>query len=190
MKRICVYCGSNTGAQPEYLESAKALGTLLAQGNIDVVYGGAEVGLMGAVASAALAEGGNVIGIIPKSFADKVCHTKLSELQIVPTMHDRKTRMFDLSDAFITLPGGIGTLEETFEILTWAQIGFHSKPCGLLNINGYFDSIIEFLDHSLRQQFVRQEHRDMVLVDNNPQGLLHQFENYQAPTIRKWIEKN
>lgn len=190
MKRICVYCGSNPGSRPEYVHSAKALGRLLAQRNIEVVYGGAEVGLMGAVASATLAEGGKVIGIIPESFADKVCHTQLSNLEVVPTMHDRKTRMFELSDAFIALPGGIGTLEETFEIMTWSQLGFHSKPCGLLNISGYFDGIINFLDHSVNQQFVRREHRDMVLVDTQPQGLLHQFENYQAPVISKWIERN
>ena len=190
MKSICVYCGSNSGSRPEYLESAASLGKLLAKSGIVIIYGGAGVGLMGAVASAAIDNGGKVIGVIPESFADKVAHNRLSELQVVPTMHERKSRMFDLSDGFIALPGGIGTMEEAFEIFTWAQLGFHEKPCGLLNICGYFDSMLEFLDHSVSQQFLKKEHREMVIVDKCSEGLLKQFESYKAQKIQKWIDMN
>lgn len=189
MKRICVYCGSNSGALTEYLESATYLGRCLAERGIGIVYGGAEVGLMGAVAVAALNRGGEVIGVIPQLFAEKVKHNKLSQLHIVPTMHDRKKKMFDLSDGFVALPGGIGTIEEVFEILAWSQLGYHEKPCGILNVSGYFDSIIAFLDHSVRQQFLKKEHRAMIMVDNHPDGLLEQFESYKAPKP-KWININ
>lgn len=190
MKRICVYCGSNPGSRPEYLAAATELGKLLAVMDVEIVYGGAEVGLMGAVATAAIHHGGKVTGVIPEYFADKVAQNNLSELHVVPTMHDRKTKMFDLSDGFIALPGGMGTIEEAFEVLTWAQLGFHEKPCGMLNICGYFDSILDFLDHSVSQQFVRPAHRDMVLVDHHPEGLLMQFESYKAPRIQKWMHAN
>lgn len=190
MKRICVYCGSNPGSRPEYLASATELGELLAEKDIEIVYGGAEVGLMGAVASAAINHGGKVTGVIPETFAGKIAHDHLSELHVVPTMHARKTKMFDLSDGFIALPGGLGTLEEAFEIFTWAQLGFHEKPCGLLNVCGYFDRILEFLDHSVSQQFVKRAHREMVLVDHHSEGLLMQFDSYQAPRIQKWMNAN
>ena len=145
---------------------------------------------MGAVAAAALNKGGEVIGVIPELFAEKVKHNKLSQLHIVPTMHDRKKKMFDLSDGFVALPGGIGTIEEVFEILAWSQLGYHVKPCGILNISGYFNNIIDFLNHSVRQQFLKKEHRDMVMVDSDPDGLLKQFEKYKAPTEPKWININ
>lgn len=190
MKRICVYCGSNAGSRPEYLETAAYLGQCLADKGIGIVYGGAEVGLMGAVASSALDKGGEVIGVIPELFAERVKHNKLSRLHVVPTMHDRKKRMFDLSDGFMALPGGIGTIEEVFEILTWAQLGYHQKPCGILNVCGYFDRIIEFLEHSVSQMFLKKTHREMIMVDENPEGLLKQFECYKPPTEPKWINAN
>ena len=190
MKRICVYCGSNSGSRSEYFETATYLGQCLAERGIGIVYGGAEVGLMGAVASSALNRGGEVIGVIPELFAEKVKHHKLSQLHVVPTMHDRKMKMFDLSDGFIALPGGIGTIEEVFEILAWAQLGCHDKPCGILNICGYFDSIIEFLEHSVSQQFLKKAHREMIMFDENPNGLLEQFKSYKAPTEPKWIRMN
>ena len=189
MKSICVNCGSNTGTCPEYMDTAIELGKYLAQNNINLVYGGAEVGLMGAVASSAMENGGKVTGVIPESFADKVANNKLSELIVVSTMHERKTKMFDLSDGFIALPGGMGTLEEMFEILTWAQLGFHSKPCGLLNVCGYYSSILEFLDNAVNNQFVRQEHRDMLLVDTEVENLIAKFNSYEAPVIEKWINR-
>lgn len=190
MKRICVNCGSNPGTRPEYMESAKQLGESLAKQKIELVYGGADVGLMGEVATASMKNGGNVIGVIPKSFADKVAHNDLSELHIVDSMHERKSKMFELSDGFIALPGGMGTMEEVFEIMTWAQLGFHEKPCGLLNICGYFDKLLEFLDYAVTQRFVRQEHRNMLLVENNITKLLVQFENYEVPKVEKWMDRN
>lgn len=190
MKRICVYCGSSAGSRPEYLEIATRLGHCLAERGIAVVYGGAEVGLMGAVASSALNNGGEVIGVIPELFAEKVKHNKLSQLHVVPTMHDRKKKMFDLSDGFIALPGGIGTIEEVFEILAWAQLGYHEKPCGILNVCGYYNGIIDFLEHSVKQRFIKKVHREMIMFDENPKRLLEQFENYKAPAEPKWIKMN
>jgi uncharacterized protein (TIGR00730 family) len=190
MKRICVYCGSSSGSRSEYLKTATFLGQCLADRGIGIVYGGAEVGLMGAVASSAIERGGEVIGVIPELFAEKVKHNKLSQLHIVPTMHDRKKKMFDLSDGFIALPGGIGTIEEVFEILTWAQLGYHEKPCGILNVCGYFDSIIEFLEHSVNQHFLKQAHREMIMFDENANSMLEQFESYKAPAEPKWMKMN
>ncbi len=190
MKTLCVYCGSNSGSRPEYLEAATRLGQCLAERKIAIVYGGAEVGLMGAVASSALNNGGDVIGVIPELFAERVKHNKLSQLHIVPTMHDRKKKMFDLSDGFIALPGGIGTIEEIFEILAWAQLGYHEKPCGILNICGYFDGIINFLEHSVNQQFLKRAHREMIMIDEKPDDLLIQFEAYKAPKEPKWMNMN
>ncbi len=189
IERICVYCGSSPGAQPAYIEMAATLGAVLGERRIDVVYGGANVGLMGAVADAALLHGGKVIGVIPKSFADKVAHTDITELHIVETMHERKTRMFELADAFIALPGGMGTIEELFEALTWAQLGFHGKPCGLLNICGYFDKLLGFLDDAVMQLFIKPVHREMLLMADTPDALLAMFEHYRAPHVEKWIEQ-
>jgi uncharacterized protein (TIGR00730 family) len=189
IKNICVNCGSNTGTRPEYLKAAVDLGRYMAENHIGLVYGGAGVGLMGAVASSAMEKGGNVIGVIPESFADRVGHENLTELHIVSTMHERKTLMFDLSDGFIALPGGMGTIEEVFEILTWAQLGFHTKPCGLLNICGYYDNILAFLDNAVEQQFVRQEHKDMLLVDVDPESLINRFKSYDVIPVEKWIKK-
>ncbi len=190
MKRICVNCGSNSGVRPEYVEAATKLGELLSEKGIELVYGGAGVGLMGAVASAVMKSGGTVIGVIPESIADKVGNNNLTELLIVPTMHERKKIMFDLSDGFIALPGGMGTIEEVFEILAWAQLGLHGKPCGMINICGYYDKLLEFLDYSVTQLFVKRQHRDMVLVSRDPGVLLRQFERYKAPIIEKWTNRN
>jgi len=188
MRRICVDCGSSVGARPEYRQAAQQLGRILAEHAIDLVYGGAGIGLMGAIADAVLAHGGKVIGIVPRFFAGKLAHPGLSELHVVSTMHERKQMMFDVSDAFIALPGGLGTLEEILELLTWAQIGHHEKPCGFLNVCGYYDPLIAFFDHAVSQRFVRSEHRDMILVDTSPSGLIDQFFSYTAPRVDKWLD--
>jgi uncharacterized protein (TIGR00730 family) len=190
MNRICVFCGSSPGARPEYLQAAAQLGQALASKSIGLVYGGAKVGAMGQIANAALASGGEVIGVIPEQLVEKeVAFTDLANLHVVGSMHERKALMVELSDGFIALPGGFGTFEEFFEVLTWAQLGLHRKPCGFLNVCGYFDQLIAFLDHAVDQQFLRTEYRAMVLVDEDPEGLLAQFAAYQPPAIDKaaWI---
>jgi uncharacterized protein (TIGR00730 family) len=190
MKRLCVYCGSNPGSQPDYTEAAKHLARALVEKNIEVVYGGASVGIMGVLANAILAEGGHVIGIIPQTLVDKeVAHPGLSELRVVKSMHERKTLMAELSDGFIALPGGLGTLEELFEVLTWALLGLHQKPCGLLNIRGYYRSLIDFLDHAVSEKFIRGAHRAMLLVEEQPERLLERFERYKAPSVAQWVDR-
>jgi len=189
LQRVCINCGSSPGLLPAYMENASLLGRHLAEQKIEVVFGGADVGLMGAVADAALACGGRVIGVIPESIAAKVGHRGLTELHVVASMHERKQMMFDLSDAFVGLPGGIGTLEEVLEVLTWAQLGFHGKPCGLLNVAGYFDHLLRFLDRSTEHRFVRPEHRSMLLVANEPTALLNQFREYAPSIVEKWIDR-
>ncbi|HVN53759.1 MAG TPA: TIGR00730 family Rossman fold protein [Anaerolineaceae bacterium] len=190
LKRICVFCGSSPGANSEYLEVARQLGETLARRNLTLVYGGAKVGLMGQVARAALAAGGQVIGVIPRSLLDmEVAYTDVGTLHVVGSMHERKSMMADLSDSFIALPGGLGTIEEFFEVLTWAQLGFHQKPCGLLNIGGYYDHLLKFLDVAVREEFIDQAHREMVLVDTTAAGLLDQFARYAPPKSSKaaWV---
>jgi uncharacterized protein (TIGR00730 family) len=188
IKRICVYCGSSPGKNPAYLIAAKQLAKELCERDIGLVYGGATVGVMGAIADAVLEAGGEAIGVIPKSLAVKeLAHENLSELHVVASMHDRKAMMAELSDGFVALPGGWGTLEEIFEILTWAQLGFHDKPCGLLNIDGYYDGLIGFLENSFEQQFVNELCRPMLMTAREPKVLLDQFTNYQAPKVRKWM---
>ena len=188
---ICIYCGSSSGRHETYDSAASALAETLVSRNIKLVYGGADIGLMGVVANQVLKLGGEVIGVIPKALALKeVAHKHLTQLHITESMHERKMMMAELSDGFIALPGGIGTLEELFEIWTWAQLGFHNKPCGLLNINGYYDSLIGFLDHVLAEQFVKKEHRALLLVETNPNALLDRYSNYQAPIIRHWDNKD
>jgi uncharacterized protein (TIGR00730 family) len=190
MKRICVFCGSSPGAGLEYVEAARRLGHTLAGKGIGLVYGGAKVGTMGQLANAALEAGGEVIGVIPEQLVKKeVAFTELENLHVVGSMHERKARMVELSDGFIALPGGLGTFEEFFEALTWAQLSIHHKPCGFLNVCGYYDQLIAFLDHAVEQQFVKSEYRDMVLVDEEPDGLLQKFATYQPPKIDKaaWI---
>lgn len=188
MKRICVFAGSSIGRQPEYATVAQELGRVLADRGLDLVYGGARVGLMGAVADAVLAARGTVIGVIPAALVEKeVAHQGLTELRVVESMHQRKAAMSELADGFIALPGGWGTLEELFEMLTWAQLGLHEKPCGVLNVHGYFDGLLSFLDHSVDQQFVRSEYRSMVSVSHSPAALLDMLARYQPPDVQKWI---
>ena len=171
--RICVFCGSQMGASPRYREAARDFGTLLAGRGLGLVYGGGDVGLMGVLADAVLAAGGHAWGVIPRSLADReVAHAGLTELEIVTSMHERKARMADLADAFVALPGGLGTLDELFEIWTWAQLGIHAKPIGLLNVLGYFDPLLAFLDRTVEEGFVRPEHRATAAVDDDPARLL------------------
>lgn len=186
MKRICVNCGSNVGANPDYMAMAEKLGKTLVEHKLDLVYGGADVGLMGGVANAVIAGGGSVIGIIPKSFANKVSHQGLSELHIVNSMHERKKMMFELSDGVIALPGGFGTLEEVTEILTWSQLGLNDKPCGLINVNGYYDKLLSFFDHAVHEGFIKSAHKDMLLVEETPKKLLEMFYSYKTPILEKW----
>jgi len=188
IRRLAVFCGSNPGARPEYVEGARAFGRLLCQRGIGVVYGGSSVGLMAAIAEAVLDELGDIIGVIPKMLVEReVAHRALSDLRIVGSMHERKALMAELSDGFVALPGGIGTLEEFFEIWTWAQLGVHEKPCGLLNIAGYFDPLLEFLDRAVEEKFVRDVHRSMVIVESDAAALLDRFESYEAPKVVKWV---
>jgi len=184
MKRICVFCGSSLGAKPEYSKAAQELGYLMAQKGIGLVYGGASVGIMGEVANAVLKEGGEAIGVIPGFMVEKeLAHKKLSDLRVVNSMHERKALMAELSDGFIALPGGFGTFEEFFEVLTWGQLSIHTKPCGLLNICNYYDKLIEFIDYSVKEQFVKVDCRALVLAGNEPKDLLEKMQSYQAPKI-------
>lgn len=190
MKRICVYCGSRPGSQPDYAEAAENLARALVKRNIEVVYGGASVGTMGVLANTVLAEGGHVIGIIPQSIvAREVVHRGLTDLRVVASMHERKALMAELSDGFIALPGGLGTLDEVVEILTWGQLGLHQKPCGLLNIRDFYRSLIAFLDHAVAERFITDVHRAMILVAEEPERLLERFEHYRAPTGVKGIDR-
>jgi uncharacterized protein (TIGR00730 family) len=189
MKRICVFAGSSSGSQSDYLAAARELGHTLARRELSLVYGGARVGLMGALADAVLAAGGHVTGVIPEALvAKEVAHTGLSDLRVVGSMHERKALMAQLADGFVALPGGWGTLEELFEVLTWAQLGLHRKPCGLLNVRGFFDGLLSFIDHSIEERFVKREYRSMVIVSNSPESLLEQFDRYRPPDVVKWIE--
>jgi uncharacterized protein (TIGR00730 family) len=188
--RVCVFAGSSAGANPDYRHTAHELGRALGKRRIGVVYGGACVGLMGVVADAALAAGGEVIGVIPSALVDKeIAHRGLTELRVVSSMHERKAMMADLSDAFLALPGGWGTLEEFFEVLTWGQLGLHHKPCGLLNVHGYFDRLLSFLDHTVEQGFVKREYRSMIAVADSPGALLDMLASYRPPQVEKWIDR-
>ncbi len=190
MKTICVYCGSNPGILPEYLSEARNLGKLLAERKIGLVYGGSNVGIMGALADAVLADGGEVTGVIPNFLIDKeVAHHGLDDLRVVDSMHERKMLMAELADAFIAMPGGLGTLEEMFEALTWAQLGLHRKPCGLLNVAGFFDHLVRFLDHAVTQRFISGVHRSMLVVQDNPAAILDELQTRQVPQVEKWLDK-
>jgi uncharacterized protein (TIGR00730 family) len=189
MKQICVFAGSSVGSEVVYRSAAEELGRTLAERGLGLVYGGARVGLMGVVADAALASGGDVTGVIPSALvAKEVAHNGLADLRVVASMHERKAVMAELADAFIALPGGWGTLDELFEILTWGQLGLHRKPCGVLNVNGYFDGLLAFVEHSIEHGFVRREHGPMILVASSPGALLDTFATYEAPVLEKWVE--
>jgi uncharacterized protein (TIGR00730 family) len=188
MRRLCVFCGSSAGVRPGYLAAAQAVGRLLAERGIELVYGGGRVGLMGACADAALAAGGRVQGVMPEGLlAREVGHEGLTELHVVRTMHERKALMADLSDGFVTLPGGFGTLEEFCEVVTWSQLGIHPKPCGLLNVEGYYDPLLALFDHATAEGFVRSGHRGLVLEDADPARLLERMAAFRPPPTEKWI---
>lgn len=186
-----MYCGSSNGASDIYMEKAKELGRELAKRNIMLIYGGSSIGLMGAVADSVLSGGGKAIGVMP-SILDKreISHKNLSELIVVDTMHERKAKMVELADGFITLPGGAGTMEEFFEVFTWTQIGLHKKPIGILNINHYYDPLIALLNHMNKEKFLQDQYRSIALMDEEPFGLLDKFGDYEAPPVKTYeIEK-
>jgi uncharacterized protein (TIGR00730 family) len=189
MRRVCVFCGSSPGSNGRYLEIAREVGRTLARRGLGLVYGGGSVGLMGAVATSALEAGGEVDGVIPRALeARELAHGGLTRLHRVASMHERKAKMNELSDAFVALPGGMGTLEELSEILTWAQLGLHAKPCGLLDVEGYYRPLVAYFDHAVAEGFLRPEHRQLVLVDGDVESLLGAFERYEPPPVRRWID--
>jgi uncharacterized protein (TIGR00730 family) len=191
LKRTCVFCGSSVGANPRYAEVAAQVGRELAARRIGLVYGGGNIGLMGVLADAALAAGGEVIGVIPESLiAREVGHSGLRDLRVVKTMHERKALMAELSDGFVALPGGFGTFEEFFEVLTWSQLGLHPKPCGVLNVAGFFDPLLQLIDHAVAEHFVRAAHRELVLVETSLERLLRRMEAFRPPLIEKWIDRD
>ena len=184
MQRLCVFCGSSVGVNPAYAEAAIALGRLLVARGSSLVYGGGHVGLMGVLADAVLGAGGEVIGVIPHALHEReIAHSGLTKLHVVDSMHERKAMMAAMSDAFIAMPGGFGTYEEFFEAVTWTQLGVHKKPCGLLNVAGFYDPVVEFLDQLAADGFMRREHRDMLLVDDDPARLLAGFDAYDPPVV-------
>lgn len=188
---LCVYCGSSSGRRSDYAQAADLLAQTLVSRNIRLIYGGASIGIMGRVADQVLQLGGEVIGVIPEALAHKeIIHPNLTELYITQSMHERKMQMAELADGFIALPGGIGTLEELFEIWTWAQLGFHQKPCGLLNIAGYYDALLQFLDHVATEQFVKFQDRQLLIVEAEPMALLDRYAQYQPPPVKSWLNKD
>jgi uncharacterized protein (TIGR00730 family) len=191
VRRVCVFCGSATGGRPAYRRAAARLGEALARRGLGLVYGGGSIGLMGVVADAALAAGGEVVGVIPRSLARKeIAHAGLTRLHVVPSMHARKAMMADLAGAFVAMPGGMGTLEELTEVLTWAQLGLHAKPCALLDVAGYWRPLIRLFDHAVEERFLRPEHRRLLLVERSPERLLDRLGRWRPPPhVRKWIDR-
>jgi uncharacterized protein (TIGR00730 family) len=192
MRRICVFCGSSRGARPGYAEAAAGLGRLLVAEGIGVVYGGGAVGLMGVLADAVLAEDGEIIGVIPQALVDReIGHPGVADMRVVGSMHERKALMADLSDAFVALPGGLGTLEELFEVYTWAQLGLHSKPCGLLDVEDYYAGIAGFLAHAVEERFLPEQHRALLMVEREPRALLDRVRGYEPSAVQpKWIDRD
>jgi uncharacterized protein (TIGR00730 family) len=191
VKRVCVFCGSNRGSREAYAGAAERMGCALARRGIGLVYGGGNVGLMGVLADAALAEGGEVIGVIPEALvARELAHAGLTELRVVRSMHERKALMADLADAFVAAPGGFGTFEEFCEALTWAQLGLHRKPCGLLNVEGYYDPLLALFNHGVAEGFIRPEHRALVFEERDPERLLDLLARWQPPALDKWIDRD
>jgi uncharacterized protein (TIGR00730 family) len=189
VRRVCVYAGSNPGSHPAYAEGARALATLLAEREIGLVYGGGRVGLMGVLADTVLAAGGEAIGVMPQSLIDReIGHPGLTELRVVDSMHERKALMAELSDAFVAVPGGIGTLEELIEVYTWSQLGIHVKACGVLNVRGYYDHLAALLDHAVSEGFLRPQHRAVLSVADEPAELLDRLAAFRPPTVGKWLE--
>jgi hypothetical protein len=191
MRRVCVFCGSSVGNQRAYAEAAEALGAVLVKRGIGLVYGGGKVGLMGVIADAVMAAGGEVIGVIPQSLADReVAHAGITDLRIVDSMHTRKAMMADLSDAFIAMPGGVGTFEEFFEAVTWTQLGLHRKPCGLLNVNAFYTPLALFIDQAVSEGFIKPVHRAAIVVDSDPVRLLDTLGRIELPDVPKWIDRS
>lgn len=191
MQSICVFCGSNVGNQPAFIEAAQAMGRLLVQQNMRLVYGAGNVGLMGVIADAVLEAGGEVVGVIPHFLkAKEVCHTGLTELHVTETMHQRKQLMSDISDGYIALPGGFGTMDELCEILTWSQLGLHQDPIGLLDVAGYYTHLIGLFDQMVEAQFLHPKNRSLVLSDTDPASLLQQMENFSPPDVEKWLDRS
>lgn len=191
MKRICVFCGSSAGSQPEYRACAEQLGVELSRRKIGLVYGGGNVGLMGAIADSILEAGGEAVGVIPEHLMTReIGHKRLTKLHIVHSMHERKALMADLSDAFIALPGGFGTLEEFCEVLTWSQLGLHAKPCGIVNVLGYYTPLLAMLDHAVQERFLKPQNRALVLARDTPLGLLKAFEDWRPVHVEKWLDQD
>jgi uncharacterized protein (TIGR00730 family) len=190
VRRLCVFSGSSPGAHRDYAEAARALGGELAAQGIGLVYGGASVGLMGVVADAALEAGADVVGVIPQALVDReIAHPGLSDLRVVGSMHERKALMADLADGFVALPGGMGTLEELFEVYTWTQLGLHSKPLGLLDVRGYYAQLAAFLDHAVAERFLVPEHRQMLVVEERADAMIEAFRRWRPPVRTKWIDR-
>jgi uncharacterized protein (TIGR00730 family) len=192
VRRVCVFCGSSPGARSAYAEATAELARVLVGEGLGLVYGGANVGLMATLAETALAEGGEVIGVIPRALVDKeIAHNGLSDLRVVDSMHARKALMADLADAFVALPGGLGTLEELLEIYTWAQLGLHRKPCALLDVEGYYTRLAEFLAHAVEERFLREEHRAMLIVEQDPRAVIDRLGRFEPGAVQpKWIDRD
>jgi uncharacterized protein (TIGR00730 family) len=190
MNRLAVYCGSSPGIDPAYAEAARALGKEMARRNIGLVFGGGHVGLMGVIANAVLKAGGEAVGVMPEALiAKELAHRGCTEMHTVRTMHERKSLMADLADGFIAMPGGYGTFDEMFEMLTWGQLGYHAKPCGFLNVKGYYDSLFAFLDDCVDARFVTRVHREMIIADDSPVILLEALLSFEAPDQTKWLDR-
>jgi uncharacterized protein (TIGR00730 family) len=191
VQRVCVFCGSSPGARPAYADAAAEVGRLLADEGLGLVYGGARAGLMGVLADSAMAAGGEVIGVMPQALVDReIAHTGIGDLRVVGSMHERKALMAELADAFVALPGGAGTLEELFEIYTWSQLGLHSKPCALLDVEDYWAGLVAFLDHAVQERFLREDHRASLIVEREPARLLQRLRDYQPGAVTpKWIDR-
>jgi uncharacterized protein (TIGR00730 family) len=187
---VCVFCAASPGSDSVYVEQAAVMGRLLATTGRRLVYGGGRTGLMGALADAALTAGGEVIGIMPRQLVEReVAHIGLTELHVVASMHERKALLAELSDGFLAMPGGLGTLEELFEVWTWGQLGLHRKPYGLFEVNGYFAPLLRFLDHAVTEEFIRQEYRDLLVVDDDPRALLERMEAMHPPALPRWLDR-
>lgn len=191
MRRLCVFCGSSIGNKTAYAEAARSMGALLASRGIGLIYGGGNVGLMGVVADAVIDHGGEVIGVIPQALADReIAHDRITELHVVDSMHTRKAMMAELADGFIAMPGGVGTFEEFFEVVTWTQLGLHRKPCGLLNVSGFYSPLAAFIDQAVSEGFIKPVHRAAIVVDDDPERLLNRLGTIELPVVPKWIRRD
>jgi uncharacterized protein (TIGR00730 family) len=191
MRRLCVFCGSNVGTKAAYVDAAQSMGALLAGRGIGLVYGGGNVGLMGVIADAVMDHGGEVIGVIPQALADReIAHSRITDLRIVDSMHTRKAMMAELADGFVAMPGGVGTFEEFFEVVTWTQLGLHRKPCGLLNVSGFYTPLAAFIDQAVSEGFINPVHRAAIVVDDDPERLLNTLLTIDLPDVPKWIRRD